>query len=456
MARSLWPVISEPRLTARHFGQLVGRLASAMLQRMASGKPIAVLADQSVDGVLLVLAAIKLGVPVAFCSLRDSPYKTQTWLHEVGAQTLFLSLPKSLGLAQMAEYVVSEIVSEAKKSAVEFDHSHRFFSIIKTSGTSATPKSAVTSFTAHMASARSVCAYFGFTKDSTWGLNLPFSHVSGLSILFRALVSGGAIHVVQKSEVEQDLEQITHLSLVPSQLKEYLQSGLNLSRQQAIIVGGDALDEETRSLARRSRCQLYESYGLTETSSMIYVKPLDALGAVLPHARIKIAADGEIMVSGSSLFLGYLGEGGSREGYFATSDVGFLDTLNQLHIIGRKSNRVISGGENIQCEEVEAHIRACQQVLAVVVVGVPDERLSAKIVAFIKWSPGTASIDNAVANLKNFLKEHLGSFKVPKAFFIWPSDAPATLKPSRLWFTNRAKSLLSLPGRPTQEFCDHT
>jgi O-succinylbenzoic acid--CoA ligase len=227
--------------------------------------------------------------------------------------------------------------------------------------------------------------------------------------------------------------RISHLSLVPTQLNRMLDAGADFAGVHAIAIGGDALQDRHRQRARALGLPVHETYGLTETASMIwaYDAKNDA-GGLLPHAAIKFSAEGEILVGGESLFDGYADHdaiaGSFNDGFFPTGDLGRIHG-HELIVEGRKHHRIISGGENIQAEEIERVIELHPDVASCVVIGLPDHDLGMRPCAIIKWRdrPCHRSV------LVDHLKHHIASFKIPKTIIKWPSDAPEILKKPRLW-----------------------
>ena len=143
-----------------------------------------------------------------------------------------------------------------------------------------------------------VNGYFGLNENCCWALSLPIYHVGGLSIIFRSLLSFATLFVARDHlELINGIRQqnITHLSLVPMQLKRLLDEAVDLSALKAIIIGGDAMPAELKTSAGL-KAPVFATYGLTETASMVWVRDIrkNDPGWVLPHAQIRIADDGQI------------------------------------------------------------------------------------------------------------------------------------------------------------------
>jgi O-succinylbenzoic acid--CoA ligase len=216
-----------------------------------------------------------------------------------------------------------------------------------------------------------------------------------------------------------------------------LQDELDLSFLSALIVGGDALGNQDRKEALARGWPLFETYGMCETASMVAVKKSsEAFTTILPHAEINFGEDGEIKVKASSLFAGYIADNKldiclDNNNYFATGDISAPDKFNYLEI-SRKYNRIISGGENIQAEEIERVLEKNTNIESCVVIGIPDEKLGSRPVAFIKYNKIIADHE-----IYEFLARYLAPYKWPVRFINWPLDAPDGFKKPRRWFYER-------------------
>jgi long-subunit acyl-CoA synthetase (AMP-forming) len=157
-----------------------------------------------------------------------------------------------------------------------------------------------------------------------------------------------------------------------------------------MAVGGAAVGADLLAAARALGLPAYEGYGLTEAGS---VQTLNlpgedspgSAGRALPHARLRIAEDGQILVAGT-LALGYLGEPASAQAWLATGDLGALDEAGFLHIRGRKKNVLITGfGRNVSPEWIEVRLAGQPAIAHAVVLGDGQPSLGAVI-----WPLGDA------------------------------------------------------------------
>jgi O-succinylbenzoic acid--CoA ligase len=263
---------------------------------------------------------------------------------------------------------------------------------------------------------------------------LPLYHVSGLMQFLRSFTSGGRLAVLPFKALEAGASlqfdpAEYFLSLVPTQLQRLLQQPQQpdrLAQFQTVLLGGAPAWSELLVQARQMGIRLAPTYGMTETASQIAtLKPEDFLagrsgcGQVLPHAEITIrSATGEsvpagqagaIVIRSAALALGYYPTR-FEQTEFLPDDLGWLDAAGFLHISGRQSDKIITGGENVFPAEVEAAIRATGLVQDVCVVGVPDRYWGQAVVAlYVPIAP-----ELPVAQLQAAIANTLSKFKRPK------------------------------------------
>lgn len=332
-------------------------------------------------------------------------------------------------------------------------------SLIRTSGSSAYPKLAQHSWGNHVYSAQGSLQNLPLGHSDRWLLSLPLFHVGGLAIVVRCWLAGAALAI---PGADQSLAEAvvyfepTHLSLVPTQLQRLLEHPAArhvLQKCQAILLGGAPVSADLIEAAQQARLNIHTSYGSTEMSSQITTTPpgywlqRDALpvvsGELLPHRELRLQGK-EIQVRGKTLFQGYRENGRLHrplsENWFATGDLGHWHE-GQLQITGRKDYQFISGGENIQPEEIERHLLHFSEIQEAMVVPVRDREFGARPVAFLRLTPGTDT-PLFFAGLPPALGLHLPKFKIPLAFYAWPESLQTEgLKVRRKDFQTYAEKL---------------
>ena len=327
-----------------------------------------------------------------------------------------------------------------------------------TSGSTATPKAALLTLGNLIANARSSNQINSLQPGDCWLLSLPLFHVGGLGILFRCLESGAEFAIARKDEpLREALARypISHLSLVPTQLQRLLEERLDPEiavRLKCILLGGAPAPDALVRAALQAGLPIRKTYGLTEMASQLATVPPSApadkqltAGRVLPGCEVKVARNGELLVRGPTRFAGYLEAGGvhcpvDAEGWFATGDLGRLDSDGYLSVLGRKDNLFITGGENVQPEEIEAALCAIAGMAQALVVAVEDREFGSRPVAFVRMTVGRVDEQELYRRLQAVLPR----YKIPIRFFAWPDAAPGvTLKVSRAEFRRLATSLMA-------------
>jgi O-succinylbenzoic acid--CoA ligase len=293
--------------------------------------------------------------------------------------------------------------------------------IFTTSGSSGTPKGVVHTHDSLRANANIVAHYFGDTSRMHWLACLPPSHVGGFGVISRALHWGCKLTTIAQFDAEQveDLARrgATHTSLVATALGR-----INPALFEGILLGG-AKPPPTLPP------NVTTTYGLTETmGGVVYNR--NALTGI----EISISADQEILVRGPVLMNRYyqplLSDPIDSEGWLHTGDLGTMGPDNQLSVVGRRSELIISGGENIWPEAVEAALANHPDVNDVCVVGVDDQEWGQKVVAFIV--PTTTSATHSLTEWRDHVAESLPRFMAPRQVVIINSIPRSALgKPQR-------------------------
>lgn len=313
-------------------------------------------------------------------------------------------------------------------------------SYLLTSGSSNQPKICVHSIKNHYYSALGSNEHLPYNEDDSWYLTLPLFHVGGLGIIFRTLLAKASITLSSK-KIEEALSiyPITHLSLVTTQLTRLIQKKIPLKSLKVILVGGGPIPPSLIASAIEKKLPIYKTYGLTEMGSQVLTTSQMGPLTLLPYREIKLDEESQICVKGETLFMGYLENGVlnrslNKEGWFETRDLGTYNK-NGFELTGRRDNQFISGGENIQPEEIEKVLVSHSNVIEAIVVPFYDPLYGNVPVAFIKTTT-PLSLDLITEYLENYLPR----FKIPKK--ILPLSY-SSLKPSRKLLSEMLKVKLS-------------
>jgi O-succinylbenzoic acid--CoA ligase len=319
---------------------------------------------------------------------------------------------------------------------------------VRTSGSGGQPRWVIHLAETLMAGAEAAATRVAFGRGSAWRLSLPLDHVGGLSLIWRALVGGGALLA------GGDPARETHRSLVPTQLHRALAAGeeASLRHLRCLLLGGAPLPPTLRRRALAAGMPLRVSYGLTETGALVAASlPGDALcgeadyaGRPLWPGRVAVDDDGLVRVSAPSLAVGRADDTGAMApldldagGLLPTHDLGRLEG-DALYVTGRRGNVIVSGGEKLAAEELEGALLGLPGVLAAVVVPLDDAEFGQRPVAFLATTDQARWPADAV---REALADQVARWKLPR--HVLPLPDGAGLKADRAALRRLAADLLA-------------
>jgi O-succinylbenzoic acid--CoA ligase len=298
--------------------------------------------------------------------------------------------------------------------------------MIPTGGTSGQIKFAIHTWQTLTSSAQGFYRFFGSLPLNFYDC-LPLYHVSGLMPVIRSFLSRGKLIIKPFSFLKNnwnisDNYQDYFISFVPTQLQYFLETNpLYLTKFKIILVGGSATHSQQISLAKKYHIPLALTYGMTETASGISIlKPAElretnnSNGQLLPHAQIIIDSKNQavIKIKSSSLFQGYYPHRQAID-FFTTDDVGYVDNQGYLYLLGRNSQKIITGGENVFPLEIETAILATGLVKDIYIVGEKDNYWGEIITAF--YVPNNQEI--TYQQIEEQLRKNLSNYKIPKKWY---------------------------------------
>jgi len=312
---------------------------------------------------------------------------------------------------------------------------------VRSSGSLGRPRWIIHTASSLLAGAAPAADHLDFGVGARWRLSLPMDHVGGLSLVFRALVGGGALLAGEASTGD------SHRSLVATQLRRLLDLG-DVVDLRCLLVGGGPIGTSLKQSAIEAGLPLVVSYGLSETGALLSASSWDDEPGLLTHPHyagrplvpgsVAVDEEGAVFVRGDMLCDATADEDGVpeplplTEGWLSTGDLGRLDG-ERLFITGRRDNVMISGGEKLPAEELEAALLALPGVLEVVVVPVDDEEFGQRPGAFIRWMDGR---EQSLAAVRRALAFEVASWKMPVA--MWALPEGVGFKPDRVALTRLA------------------
>jgi len=314
------------------------------------------------------------------------------------------------------------------------------FAIIHTSGTSGRPKGAVLTYNNIYQSAMASAYRIGVMPDDRWLCVLPLFHVGGLSIILRSLLYGTAVELMPKFDVDKvngilSHRPITLVSLVPTMLHRLLEARREPwnPKLRLVLLGGAAPSPELVQRCVDEGIPIATTYGLSEASSqvatstpeMVIQKPA-SVGKPLMFTQVRAVDEqgedmatgeiGEVIVKGPTVMQGYYNNLEAtvktlKDGWLHTGDMGYKDSDGDLFIVQRRSDLIVTGGENVYPAEVENAIRQHPAIKEIVVVGVDDAEWGQRVSAAVQLEDGE---ETTLEEIMRFAREQLAGYKIPR------------------------------------------
>jgi O-succinylbenzoic acid--CoA ligase len=432
-------VAADHRWTWSELDDAVSRVAGQLRERsFGPGERIAVLAANHPATLLLLFAARRTGAALVPLNVRLAPPELRAQVGRVRPRLLLADAERmgALAGAELLEPWAEPATARAPEPSAEPVDPERDWALLFTSGSSGAPKVARLPVRAFEALARAAAANLGSRPDDRWLCNLPLFHVGGLGMAVRCAHDGATLLLHSRFDAEAVVratqeQGVTHLSLVARTLEQCLDAGLRRGRLRGILVGGGPVPPAVVDRARHAGLPVLLTYGLTEACSQVTTeRPREAdgrtAGAPLPGLEVRIVGpdrqpvpegeEGGIAVHGATLMTGYLDDDGAttevlREGWLLTGDIGRLDARGRLTVLARRTDLILSGGENVYPAEVEAVLVTHPAVAEVAVVGRPDPRWGQVPVAVVVPRPSASPAE--LRELLAWAGARLAPFKVP-------------------------------------------
>lgn len=292
--------------------------------------------------------------------------------------------------------------------------------VVSTSGTTGTPKGALLSAAALVASATATQERLG--GPGAWLLALPAHHIAGLQVLVRSVVAGSApvaldvSHGFDVGALPAAVDALgsgrRYTSLVAAQLAKGLgdpAATTALGELDAVLLGGGPAPAPVLEAAASAGITVVRSYGMSETAGGCVYDGLPLAGVT-----VRVRADGRVLLGGATLASGYrnpVDPDPFADGWFLTDDLGVLDDSGRLQVLGRADDAILTGGLTVLPQVVEAALAGCPGVGEVAVFGLPDDRLGRRVAAAVVPVPGQTP---TLAGLREHLAGRLDATATPR------------------------------------------
>ncbi|MDT5296261.1 MAG: long-chain acyl-CoA synthetase, partial [Acidobacteriota bacterium] len=303
-----------------------------------------------------------------------------------------------------------------------------------------------------LANARQIVEWLSFTQDDRLLTVMPLFHMNAVSVTtMSALHAGGSTvvsprfsasrfwEIVGRYEVTSFGSVATMLSMLLATYPAGVPEEAGVKRLRFAMCGSAPVPAEVlRRFEQTFGCLVVEGYGLSESTCRSTFNPPDArrrpgscgmsIGNEMrvvdeEDSEVPDGVAGEIVMRGENVFKGYFKNAEAtarafRGGWFHTGDVGLRDAEGFFHIIDRKTDMIIRGGENIYPREIDELLYRHPAVAEAAAIGVPDELYGEEVAAFVVLKEGHAA---TVDDIDAFCREHMADFKCPKTVVITDS-----------------------------------
>lgn len=452
----------------------VDRLAGALASRgVEKGDHIAVISPNSSTCIELVFACARLGAVCEQYNIRLSALNTARLLAQSEAEIVFFApaayaamreclgevgRPLQVVLLEQGAFgddavLFEDMIAEAEPRLRTADVTASDDAVmLYTSGTTGLPRGVLLSHGALLTRIEIDAREQRFVHDDVLLCVLPLFHVTSVCVYVTLFVGGELVIAESRKapDIVADIERygITRTGLVPFIMRglvDYVEESagaVDLGGLRYIVYGGEPVSPVLLKRCRRYLgCGLMQGYGMTETASAIAMltpeqhgddRLLSTVGKAVGGMELKVVGEsgspcpngtpGEVAVRTKTLMTGYYRDDERtaevvRDGWYLTGDIGFLDDEGYLSVIDRKSNMIISGGENVYPIEVADCIRNMgDAVLDVAVVGIPDEHWGESLAAFVVRAEDSPL---EAADVVAHCARELGGYKKPsKVLFV--------------------------------------
>lgn len=410
--------------------------------QLRSGDRVAILSPSRPELIMMIYGCMHAQLEIVFLNGRLSEQELKYQIGDAQVKAVLVHEQELHKLQVDAPLVTFNTVFNATKTpihiATEWDDSATV-SIMYTSGTTGFPKGVRQTVQNHSSSAISSALNLGLKEDDIWLCTVPIFHISGFSILMRSLLYGMTVRLYEKFDeamCAQEIAQgsVTKISVVAVMLERilaYMEEHELTAHPNftTMLLGGGPVPVDYLERAAKLHIPVAQTYGMTETSSQTAtlsnedaMRKIGSAGKPLFFNQIKIDGatepreEGEICIRGPHVTPGYIGRFAERpsteDGWLKTGDIGYLDEEGYLYVIDRRSDLIISGGENIYPAQIENILAAHPAVKEAGVCGIEDKTWGQVPIAFVVVKQQITE-----AELLAFCKERLASYKLPKQIY---------------------------------------
>ena len=420
-----------------------------------AGDDVAICAPNSLQWLAFYFGALKIGAVAVTISSALTRHEL-TWVLDNARPKVLLTVDERVNdLAEVRDrgYLRHVIhpqgdisydkllqMGSPRFSGIDLDRTHTA-AVLYTGGTTGTPKGVMLTHENLITSAHNVSHFERSTPEDRALCFLPLNHVFGQIHITLATVYSSACLILHPSfDLEKILhsiqrEHVTKFFAVPTiyvrLLAQANPESTFASVRYCFSAAASMAAELVREWKARTALDIHESYGLTESASMVtynhyHRHVIGSVGTPINTVEVQIrdkdgnalatGSEGEICIRGPNIMKGYLRNQDETAAalagnWFRSGDIGALDDDGYLYIVDRIKDLIITGGENVYPREIEEALYERPEIQECTVFGLPDREWGEKVVAVVV-PKGEERVE--ISPLRAYLKSRLAPFKVPK------------------------------------------
>ncbi len=447
------------RLSFAELDDRVGRLGAGLRHAgLAQGDRVALLAANEVEYLEIQAACLRSGFTLVPLNRRLADPELDFILRDAGAKLVVagrrdeavarrVAPPgcRVLGLGVPSEVEPYDtLLQAAPDPGADPAGPELAATILYTSGTTGRPKGAVIDRHGFTARILVILLEVGPRAGDRWLQALPMFHIAAF-LGYAFLYAGACVQMLESFDSFDAAacletmrgDKVNATVVVPTILQMLVEAAeresVELPDLRLIVYGGAAIEPSLlRAAIERFGCGFHQQYGMTETGAQAILRPADhdpadleklaSAGTVAVTFSVRVAGPagealapgevGEIVCRGPAVTTGYWGRDEAtaeawQGGWFHTGDLGVIDERGYLHVVDRRSDLIVTGGENVYPREVESALLEHPGVSEAAVVGLPEPRWGQLV---------TAVVVSAVPEdeLLRWLTPRLARYKIPR------------------------------------------
>lgn len=416
---------------------------------ISDSRPLALLSKSSDELTFVVAACYLLKIPFVPLNPVVTDTELQNYIKQINPAVFYTDDENSSRTGNYPSLTLSRksmnIVATGNEITSPSSDPDKRFGYFFTSGSSGKPKVVPLKRRQIMFATHASADNFKPGANRYWLLCLPLNHIGGISIIIRSILYGSAIfrmdrfdeHQIRVFLSENRLFQVA--SLVPTMLMRLLDDHMFQLHLEfkALLLGGGPITQELVDRSLERGIPIVSSYGMTETCAQIAANPMlqprgiytpkKSVGTIFKPNEVQIRdtdsgavmpanEHGEIWLRGPQVIDEYenpelTARSFDADGWFRTGDMGYVNRQRQLFLKNRRTDRIITGGENVDPVELETVLNQMENIKDSAVTGIADPEWGQKVVALIV-PVNKASVD--LPDIAKSLKKQLSGYKIPK------------------------------------------